>query len=496
MTKTFHEHNKKGLIREKAWATSDWPKRKNIHLSKAMKMVTSDSPANRSTFRPDAVPSGMRTARLLFLFLLPALMLAAQAVLAALPGQVMVDPDNPMRFVYNRDTDGNGDLDPVFICGPGDPEDFLYRGTRNADGTRDGDQMALINNMRAQGVNSIYFQVIRSHGGDGDSTHNPYLGSDPGSSVLLEPILAQWDTWLTALDNAGIVMYFFFYDDGAQIWSGDRVDIFEEHLIETLVNRFEHLKHLVWVVGEEYSEAYSPARVSDIAARIRFHDDHNHPIANHQLSGLEFDHADDANLDQFALQYNNTTVVGLHTGMVEAWNKAAGRYGIMMAESADHGLNHRTLVRQKNWGIALGGAYVMVLRMDGSEEYNEKMQDCATLINFFEATNVNTMAPHDELANVGTWLLADPGRSYIAYRDSIGNFEIRGMTAGDYFLRWIDPITGNTFEQRRLLAVGTNTLQRPAGFSFETAVWITKLAQAPPLAIPPLLKPLLLKDTP
>ena len=31
--------------------------------------------------------------------------------------------------------------DPFFMCGPGDPEDFLYRGARNPDGTRNGDQM-------------------------------------------------------------------------------------------------------------------------------------------------------------------------------------------------------------------------------------------------------------------------------------------------------------------------------------------------------------------
>ena len=40
--------------------------------------------------------------------------------------------------------------DHVFICGPGDPEDFLYVGERNADGTRNGDQLERINKLIEQ----------------------------------------------------------------------------------------------------------------------------------------------------------------------------------------------------------------------------------------------------------------------------------------------------------------------------------------------------------
>ena len=157
--------------------------------------------------------------------------------------------------------------------------------------------------------------------GDGDSTHNPFISSNPANS-LDEDILEQWDGWFNAMDNAGIIIYFFFYDDSAQIWSGDIVGTQENYLITTLVNRYEHLKHLVWVVGEEYSERYSTTRVSNIAALIKSTDDNKHPIANHQLSGITFDHAGDPNIDQFAIQYNDTTVNGLHSGMVSAWNKA------------------------------------------------------------------------------------------------------------------------------------------------------------------------------
>lgn len=410
--------------------------------------------------------------RLVVLITLSIITFSSQS-LARLPGQLIVDPASPSWLVYNRDSNGDGKLDPAFICGPGDPEGFLYRGDRNPDGTRTGDQQEIINNMAAHGVNSIYMQSIRSHGGDGDNTHNPFIDSTPEKGVD-EDILQQWDDWLEQLDRAGIVIYFFIYDDSSRIWRGDQVGAAEQEYLETLVQRYQHLRHLVWVVAEEYSERYSPARISAIARVIRLADQHDHPIANHQHSSLTFDHAGDPYFDQFALQYNVSTVSGLHNGMTEAWSLADGRYGVMMAESFGHGDDSREQCRRKNWASAMGGAYVMILGMDGTAAFNEKMDDCRRLLRFFEATDFNTMAPHDELGNAGTWVLAKEGESYIAYRNSSGMIQIRNLIAGRYQVRWLDTLTGTTVESALSLKAGTNTLSRPASVGAEAAVWISR----------------------
>ena len=103
------------------------------------------------------------------------------------------------------------DGSPFFLCGPGDPEGFLYRGTRNSDGTRGGDQKALIKKLAKTSANGIYMQIIRSHGGDGSSTHNPFIYSDPALG-LDEDILDQWETWFPNSSNqkvrtAGFLMW-------------------------------------------------------------------------------------------------------------------------------------------------------------------------------------------------------------------------------------------------------------------------------------------------
>ncbi|MCK4235247.1 T9SS type A sorting domain-containing protein [candidate division WOR-3 bacterium] len=392
-------------------------------------------------------------------------------------GQIVVDSIHPQWLVYNKDENNNGKLDPFFMCGPGDPEGFLYRGTLNPDGTRDGDQMLLIEKLIGTGANCIYLMAVRSHGGDGDPTENPFVNHDPGQGINTV-VLDQWDTWFTAMDTTGIVIFFFFYDDDIclnhSLWdTGDTVGIAEQDFINTLVNRFEDNKHLIWVVKEEYAEGYSTERVSNIAAAIRAADDHNHIIAVHQNSGLVFDFPDDVNIDQFAVQCNVGTAGELHNGLITTWNNAAGRYNLNMSEAANHGTG--TTARKKNWACALAGAYVMILGMDIANTSISDLDDCGRLVEFMESTDINEMAPHDELIYEGTeYVLAQPGNSYIAYAsDLVGDIGLRNMTAGYYDFMWYNVTNGTTVFQSNIpVPSGDQTWSTPAEIGNELAVYI------------------------
>ena len=148
----------------------------------------------------------------------------------ALAGQIIVDPAHPAWLKRN----GGG---PVHLCGPGDPEGFLYRGTRRLDGTRDGDQEALI-------------RKLIEHGGDGRRDHNPFVDSDPAQG-LDKRLLDQWQTWFDLMDRHGIAIVLFFYDDSASIWrTADRVGPQEKAFVEGIVGRFRHHRNLIWVVAE------------------------------------------------------------------------------------------------------------------------------------------------------------------------------------------------------------------------------------------------------
>ena len=404
---------------------------------------------------------------------LSAVALSLSTVFAVPQGQITVAPGNPAWLVRQ----GAG---PLFICGPGDPEDFLYRGTRNADGTRTGDQMTLINKLKATGANSIYMQIIRSHGGDGSSDHNPFIGSDSAAG-LDEDILNQWETWFTAMDNAGIVIFLFFYDDGACVWdcSSSSVPTAERNFINGIVAHFKHHKNLIWVHAEEYSEAFETARASAFAAAVRAADDNQHVIAEHQLPGLSFDLANDPNVDQFAIQYNSTGVSTLHNAMVTAWNNAAGRYNINMSEIAEGGLGTDTTTRARIWAMAMGGAYVMANGWKIADTPVARLNECGWMVEFMENSKIHEMAPHDELKFGGTqYVLAKPGSAYIAYALGLtGEIGLKGMTAGAYSFHWLDVATGVTVDQLAVqVTAGDRSWPKPSGIGSEVAVYVRLVA--------------------
>lgn len=165
------------------------------------------------------------------------------------------------------------------------------------NGTRNGDQVTLINKLIGTNANSIYLMGIRSRGGDGSSSHNPFVNNDPYQGMN-NAVLDQWETWFDLMDANGITIFFFFYDDYIRVssslgWpldSSNNLHPQEQLYIDTVVNRLEKYRHLIWVVMEEVQEMGSDfvAHAKAIAKRIRQVDDHDHVIGVHQLSGLDF----------------------------------------------------------------------------------------------------------------------------------------------------------------------------------------------------------------
>lgn len=385
-------------------------------------------------------------------------------------GRIVVDPEHPQWLKRN----GCGSF---FMCGPGDPEDFLYRGELKSDGTRSGDQMQLIEKMKNTGANCIYLMAVRSHGGDGDKTHNPFVDHDPRKGFNPK-VLDQWERWFTAMDRNGIVIYFFFYDDNVQIWrTGDEVGMEEKNFIQTLVDRFEHHKNLIWCIAEEYQEGLTVERVKKIATQIRTADDHDHAIAVHKLNGLDFsEFADEPNIDQFAIQYNVQTAEELHAGVVKAWRQAKGRYNLNLSEAADWGTGFEA--RKKSWACAMGGAYVMILRMDIATTPRSDLEDCGRLVHFFESTTFNEMVPHDELGYGGTkYVLARPGRSYIAYTPDLqGEIGLKNLLAGRYTFVWFDCTTGMQVTKEDInVSAGDQSWEKPESIGNELAVYIKRV---------------------
>lgn len=403
------------------------------------------------------------------------LMMATGAVAAQPPkGLIVVDPNHPAWLMRQGGKH-------VFVCGPGDPEGFLYLGTRRGDGTRQGPQEALIRKLVRHGGNCIYLQAVRSHGGDGGKDENPFVDSDPAKG-LDEDILKQWEGWFDLMDAHGILIYLFLYDDSADPFGPKKAKTASEperRFARTLAKRFARYRNLIWIVAEESEEALTHERVRDLARVIRAANPPGRLVGCHHHSGTAFKAWQRGGpLNHYAMQLNLQGDAA-HRGAVEAFGAARGKYQVIYAENTTVGADPADL-RHFAWSAAMGGTMPMLIRVDIESTPATLLQQCRHLQRFFEATDFCALAPHDELAGKGaTWVLADPGHSYIAYAHgrtrSVG---LQGPFPGPADLLWLDCVTGKTLSQRGVKAAGPQnpTWPKPAGFGDETAVWIRKAA--------------------
>ncbi len=393
-----------------------------------------------------------------------------QKASAEIPGQIKVQSNNPSWLVRS---DGS----PLFMCGAGDPEDFLFL----------NNQSALIEKMQKTGANSIYMIAVRSHGGDGMSTHNPFINNSPLSG-LDQNKLSKWDQLIGQMETAGIIAYFFFYDDSSCPW-GDctgGVGNSEKQYIEGIVNKFEKRKNIIWIVAEEYGERFSKNHVSQVAKIIKDADDHDHPVGVHQNDGLDFDFKDDPNIDHFAIQYNVSDPKKLNSGMNQAWKDSGNKYNLTHSEAAEGIFGTGDAARRSIWAVAMGGAYVTVHGWDIANTPEARLKECGYMVKFFESSKINTMAPNNDLKTANTqYVLSNNNKSYIAYTSSGNTLGIKNLPQGSYNLKWLDTISGKTQTQNYSHEKGDGLWNIPSGFSSEVALSIEQAATKAPATVTP-----------
>ena len=420
------------------------------------------------------------------------------AMAAPVSGGLIADSAKPSRLKHF-----NGG--PAFIASVGEPEGFLYRGTKNANGTRIGDQAAIISEMQARGINCLYvigFNDSR-YGGDGPADGNPFVGANITGNIDAD-ILNQWHGWFQTLDAAGIVVVFNIYDDLIDVLAGKRMtwDLSggnlhpqEQKYVDAVVNKFKTLKNLIWVVNESANKTYPATYVQrwkKIAARIRSIDTFLHPISIGIVvetdpnvtpnTGMSL-YLDDPNFDQVVVQHvQPTSVVDMYNKMLAQWNAAAGKINIMLGQAWP--VNNGADGRKKNWATAMAGAYV--IQAFGSpnrvwdilKSPDADLNALGFIDNFFRAIpSLNSMVPRNDLISGNTrFVLAVPGQSYVAYSDAAsGNVGVSGLTNGTYNLKWLDTVDGSTVVQNGVLVTTpSRVFVRPASIQPETALYIAK----------------------
>jgi hypothetical protein len=416
----------------------------------------------------------------------------------ALPGQVIVAGSNPGYLKYN----GGG---PVFLSGPDNPEDFLFRGTLNADGTRSGGgQEEMIDRMARAGVNAFHCQMTRmkrcNFKDEGDDTHTPFLNHDP-SQGLDEDVLNQWDRWLGRFEENGIIVHLEFYNDATDVemmgWKLDsegNLPRDEKRWIEGVVKKFKHHKNILWGIEESCNKlpASRTPHFKKIGELIAKTDNYNHPIVQSFVvtNDPEGDFpADGITSDDYVGDPYIRVVTWLHVvphgddferqhqEYLSYYKRDASKFVVMKNETYHHPRRGRQS-RIYMWSCAMTGMHALEAYHHADRASDENtLRDDGRINTFMEQTDFYKMKPRDDLAAGSTrWVLANPGESYIAYTyDYSGPMGVKGITAGSYDLKWFDTVDGDIVSQTGIsVPSGNVTWTKPDSIGNEVALYIKR----------------------
>lgn len=415
----------------------------------------------------------------------------------ALPGQVVVAGGKPGYLKYN----GGG---PVFICGPDNPETFLWDGKLMPDGTRSGGkQVQMINNIAAAGMNGFHFQMFRmqrcNFKNEGDDTHVPFIDHNPAKG--LDPdVLNQWDGWLDLMEEKGIIVHLEFYNDATDVqmmgWKLDAQDNLhpdERRFIEGIVKRFNHHKNILWGIQESVNKlppnrTLHYKKIAEVIARA---DNYNHPIV--QSFVVPIDNEGDfppggALADVYAGDENIDIVTWLHVVPHGEDYEAQHREYLQFYENDSHNFimlknetyhhpRKGTRARRYMWACAMTGTHTLEAYLHADSGNKTTLKECGYINQFMEQTEFYKMSPRDDLANGSTnWVLAKPGDCYIAYtyeyKDAMG---IKSLVAGDYDLLWFNTLNGKTVRQLGVTVPwGNVTWKKPATMSDELVLYVKR----------------------
>jgi len=415
----------------------------------------------------------------------------------ALPGQVIVAGGRPGYLKYN----GGG---PAFLSGPDNPEEFFFRGTLQADGTRSGGgQEDMIDRLGRSGVNAFHVQMFRmkkcNFKNEGDDTHCPFVGHDP-SKPLNDAVLQQWEGWLDRLEERGIVVHLEFYNDATDVermgWTLDaagNLHADEKRWIEGIVAKFRHHKNILWGIEESCNKlpASRTAHFKKIGEVIAAADPHRHPIVQSFVvpNDPEGDFPKDGVLsDPYVGDPNIRVVTWLHVvehgqdlekqhaEYLRYYTRDAANFVVMKNETYHHP-RKGALSRRYMWAAAMAGLHSLEAYHAVDKTDDATLRDDGRVGAFLEQTPVHTMKPRDDLAAGSTrWALANPGESYVAYTyDCSGPMGVKGLAAGTVDLKWFDAVSGRTVTQAGVsVPAGEAVWTKPDSMGREIALYVRR----------------------
>jgi lysophospholipase L1-like esterase len=328
-------------------------------------------------------------------------------------------------------------------AGANEPEDLLAPGISAGFATK----YDAIDFLASKEVNSIYM-LLDNVGGDRNNVW-PWVGATSDEAKNNDERfdvakLAQWDQFLSYVQEQGLVLHLVFEDDSA--WTG-----FNRYLYyREMVARFGYLNAIIWDISEEYNENYTYTEVKSFAQLLTDLDPYEHPTTIHNQGALTNwePFLGDDRFDLTSFQ----TVDQPQNSSAAHWFDLVESSGKIIPTGFDESTRNltaadRDLFRHIVWSILMGGGNVEIytrLDLDGYQDYTDQFEDMSRARKFLEEFPYWEMRPrNDLLANGNGYVFAKAGESYLTYLPAGGSISL-DLTAdsGWFYEFWYNPKNG------------------------------------------------------
>jgi hypothetical protein len=277
-------------------------------------------------------------------------------------------------------------------------------------------------------------------------------------------------------------------DDRLEIGRGrettpGRSEVFHRH-------RFKHLKNVLWGIEESVNKlprARTPHFLK-LSALIAQADSHHHPIVHSFVSPDTSERdlgADKVMSDEYINDPHTGITTWLHVlphgNDYEAQHREYLKYArlhhdrfILMKNETEKFPRTQPQSRRYMWACAMTGMHTLEAGHDVLRR-PQLLADDGRIRRFMEQTDFHAMQPRDDLAAGSTkWVLANPGKSSIAYTyDYSGPMGVRDLATGAYDLTWFDTISGRSqTESGVIVPAGESTWSKPVAFGNEIALYL------------------------
>ncbi len=374
-----------------------------------------------------------------------------------------------------------------------------------------------VDNSLSYGLSKIRFEVYAC---DIPVEHNvypdaqPYTGTStsPNRNVLNLTYWQKLDEVVQYMDSKGMVADLIVtnpYRDGRVFGTDTQNDRFVNYVRA----RYAAYTNVTWCVTNEWNYAtdgtypQNQADFNRMGALLRNNDPWMtsgtslRPLSTHQQTRIDFQFFNAAWPTHAVIQYSPRNGV---TNNGDEWGNAGIVYNLghnmpvvndeyaYPGEVNDGQLVTQTIHRNAMWGVAVAGGYgstadfyenptgTGIPESTGDWADGPQYTDIKNMVDFFTTTGLEywKMASHNELTSgARTYVLAEPGRQYVAYAAVGGSFSLN-LAPGTYSVSQYNPRTGQTTV---LANVSGGT--RPFTMPDSSNDWVLRLTNtAPPAA--------------